>query len=131
MNIDRDGRSELHYAALEGNGPLVRKILHAGHDVNIQCKQGWTPLHYAAQEIALDAAKELISAGANIELKDIHGNSPLWRAVMASRGDGSIIQLLLSAGANPDAENASGVSPRSLANSISNYNIAIFFEVRP
>ena len=47
---------------------------------------------------------------------------------MAFNGNGSVIKLLLGAGANPNAENKSGVSPASLANTIGNYNVAQFYE---
>ena len=40
MNIDKDGRSELHYAALDGNEEKARALIQSGAQVNLQCKQG-------------------------------------------------------------------------------------------
>jgi len=54
---------------------------------------------------------------------DQHGNSPLWRAVFAYRGSSSAIIALKAAGADLDLPNTSGVSPRSLAATIANYDV--------
>ncbi len=76
----------------------------------------------------MSVTKALLSVGAQTELKDSHGNTPLFRAVFASCGDGAVIRLLLDAGADPNATNLSGVTPLSLAKSISNYNVSQFFD---
>ena len=128
MNIDKDGRSELHYAALEGKAEKVRALIQSGALVNLQCKQGWAALHCAAQANCSATASLLVEAGADLELRDVFGNTPLWRATMAFKGNGSVIKLLLGAGANPNTKNKSGVSPVSLANTIGNYNVAQFYE---
>lgn len=70
----------------------------------------------------------LVDVGANLELRDGYGNTPLARATFSSRGDGEVITILLEAGANPDATNEHGNSPRSLAKMIANYDIAKLFE---
>jgi uncharacterized protein len=41
-----------------------------------------------------------------------------------SRGRGDTISALLAKGADPDAVNVSGTSPRSLAASIANYDLS-------
>jgi uncharacterized protein len=51
----------------------------------------------------------------------------LFRAVFNSCGDGSVIELLLSAGADPNAPNDSDVTPIKLARTIANYDVAQFF----
>jgi len=73
------------------------------------------------------AVKLLIDAGAAIDPVDDHGNTPLSNAVFESRGDGQVIQMLLAAGADPHRKNSHGVSPASLAHTISNYDVAKFF----
>ncbi|MCF6442125.1 ankyrin repeat domain-containing protein [Pseudoalteromonas luteoviolacea] len=128
MNIDKDDRSELHYAALEGNAEKVRALIQSGALINRQCKQGWAALHCAAQTNCCATASLLLEAGADLELRDVFGNTPLWRATMSCKGDGSVIELLLCAGANPNAENKSGVSPVLLAKTIGNDNVAQFYE---
>lgn len=57
-----------------------------------------------------------------------YGNTPLWVAVMNSRGRGEVIRLLLEAEAVADIPNKSGISTRSLAETISNYDNKQFFE---
>jgi ankyrin repeat protein len=73
----------------------------------------------------------LIEAGARVDVRDSYGNTPLWRAVMESRGDGSVIAVLRLAGADPYVENNSGVSPVALARRIGNYDVKQFFSDLP
>lgn len=57
------------------------------------------------------------------------GNTPLWVAVMSARdGDGAALTALLAAGADPDAANNSGNSPRDVANRVANYDLRRFFD---
>ena len=125
--VDEYGRTPLHYAASESKLDEVARLLGSGADVNAQDYNGWSPLHFAAQARSVDCARALIDAGANHCFADSHGNTPLFRAVFSSQGDGAVILLLLKAGANPDAKNKNGVSPRSLAANIGNYDVARFF----
>ena len=46
-NANGIGYTPLHYAALVGNGPLVRTLIEAGADVNAQSAKGYTPLGLA------------------------------------------------------------------------------------
>lgn len=130
--MDSFGRNELHYVIVDKPSTVheseILKLIETGIDVNTQDKRGWSALHFAAQENSLPAVAALIRSGANVELKDSFGNTPLFRAVFCSRGNGEIIKALLVAGANPDSENNHGVSPRSLASTIGNYDVAQFFE---
>jgi hypothetical protein len=48
-------------------------------------------------------------------------------ATFESKGRGDLIRLLLAKGADPDAPNGSGVSPRHLAERIGNYEVKGFF----
>ena len=129
--VDEYGRTPLHYAALEGDAPRCRELLEAGADSNAQDDNGWTPLHFAAQAVAEEVATLLLAARANTELRDSFGNTPLFRAVFCSRGKGGVIGLLRQAGADPFAENSSGVSPYKLAHTIGNYDVAQFFADLP
>jgi uncharacterized protein len=125
--VDRYGRAPLHYAARDGNADLCSQLLSAGADPNAQDDNGWGPLHFAAQANSEAVTRILINAGANVALKDSFGNTPLFRAVFASRGDGSVIQALRESGADPNALNKSGTSPLELARKIGNYDVAKFF----
>jgi uncharacterized protein len=128
--VDRMGRTALHYAALEQNSPEVRKLLAAGLDPNARDDNGFTPLHFATQSNSLSASEALLSAGAEVDATDCNGNTPLSNAVFNSGGEGSLITLLLEAGANPDMRNNHGVSPLQLAGSIANFDLVRFFKAR-
>jgi uncharacterized protein len=129
--LDCEGRSELHYAARDGDLSAVEKLVSAGADVNLQDTHGWSPLHFAAQASAADVAVFLIARGASIDPEDSFGNTPLSRATFNSRGGGDVICVLRNAGADPKKKNKTGVSPLSLARSIANFNVAQFFDDLP
>jgi ankyrin repeat protein len=57
--------------------------------------------------------KILLDAGADVNANGDMGASPLYFAVM--RGHVQVAELLLQNGANPDASNELGFTPRSLA----------------
>jgi ankyrin repeat protein len=126
--LDEFGRSDLHYAARDGNLTLAEKLIHQGADVNLTDKQGWTPLHFAAQAESAGVATRLLDAGARIDPKDAHGNTPLFRAVFASAGGGETITLLRARGADPASVNKHGQTPVGLARLIANYNVKQYFE---
>jgi uncharacterized protein len=126
--LDREGRSDLHYAARDGDLAVVRRLVDAGEDVNLADRRGWTPLHFAAQALSPEVAQYLLGHGAAVDPQDMHGNTPLSTATFESRGDGSVIRVLRQAGADPHKPNKSGVSPLSLARSIANFNVAQFYD---
>ncbi len=126
-SVDRAGRTPLHYAALDGDLNAVDAALRSGVPPDAADHEGWTALHCAAQAWAEVVCARLLEAGASVDSRDTSGNTPLWRAVFVSRGRGAVIQWLLRHGADPDASNGSGVSPRALAHSIANYDVAQYF----
>jgi len=125
---DKLHRTELHYACGDANIQEIRSLLDAGADPSASDANGWTPLHFAAQANCAEGARLLINAGAAIDPEDRDGNTPLFRAAFNSRGDGAVITILLAAGADPGHENRHGVSPRSLAKTIANFDVARYFE---
>ena len=128
---DREGRTPLHYAALENDVAECKCLIDAGYEVGAADKAGWTPLHFAAQDFSVSAVSLLIAHGAPVEAQDSHGNTPLFRAVFESNGRGEVIELLRRAGADPHHENKHGLSALSLARTIGNYDVAQFFDDLP
>ena len=121
------GRSDLHYAALEGRAEDVRDALARGEDPSLADRDGFTPLHFAAQEDQAEAAGLLLQAGAALEARNKFGNTPLWVALMhVHDGDGGVVRLLLAEGASLNAANDSGVTPRDLIDRVANYDLGRF-----
>ena len=108
-------RTALHSAAVEGRMSDVRRLLKDRVDVNAADEAGSTPLHFASQQGYDEIAEALLDAGALVDVKDSWGNTPLWKAVFAFQGDPRLVRLLLERGANPDAVNNSGRTPRGMA----------------
>jgi ankyrin repeat protein len=124
---DVDRRTALMHAVIDGNLEAVQLLLSRGAATDIQDRHGYTALHFAAQNNHLGIARALLEGGASVDLRDEYGNTPLFRAVFASTGEGDLIRLLLSHGANRDLKNTSDVSPVDLARTIGNYDVAQFF----
>ena len=125
---DKLGRTELHYAAADGDSRRAASLLAEGADPNSTDDNGWTPLHFAAQACCEKVVELLLASGAAIDAQDSHGNTPLFRAVFNYRGDGSVILRLRAAGADPFRFNAHQVNPVRLARTIANYDVRRFFE---
>jgi ankyrin repeat protein len=60
-----------------------------------------------------------------VDVGDRNGNTALFDAVFNYRGDPATLRVLLAAGADPERQNAKGVSPRGLADLIGNYDVAV------
>jgi ankyrin repeat protein len=112
---DEFGRSAIHYAAANGDTAEVTRLLARGADPSEPDATAFTPLHFAAQEQHPDVIEVLLAAGADVGARDRWGNTPLWRAVFTAHGDASTSSALVLAGADPDAANNTGISPRRLA----------------
>ena len=125
---DSGGRTLLMEAVIRGDRHLVEILVNKGASVNLRDVRGWTALHFAAQAYDPDIVKLLLDAGADANAQDDWGNGTLFTAVYNSRGRGEVIKLLLANGADQNRANKSGISAHSLAGSISNYDIAQFFE---
>ncbi len=116
------------YAIADRDDALASRFLMQGADSDDVDKSGWCALHFAAQNCSKTAVGKLLKAGAKLEQRDQYGNTPLWCATMSYYGHEEVISTLLAAGADPDAENKGGISPRSLANTIANHDTVKFFE---
>lgn len=102
-DIDRDGRTPLHHAAVHGRQLVVIMLLAAGAK-QLEDAFGWTPLHCAAAaEGRPGAIVPLLdpAAGAAVGGRTDRGITPLHFAAM--HGTAESVRLLLQAGACPCA----------------------------
>jgi uncharacterized protein len=116
---------------MDDNEAEVRRLLDEGLDPDSADHGGLTPLHFAALRKAAAAAAVLLGAGASVDPVNSHGNTPLWDAVFSSKGDGQMIELLRTHGADPWHENNYGKSPVEIARTIGNFDVARFFADLP
>ncbi|NDV68300.1 ankyrin repeat domain-containing protein [Dysgonomonas sp. 25] len=136
-NSDKFGNNILHYYlnntksfALAWN-IVIPEILNTGLDIDKKQSKGEfgrTSLHIAIIQEEKDIAKYLIHQGANIDAVDANGNSLIWTAVMKYNGDGYFIEMLIKNGADVYLENNYEVSAIDLAKSISNKDVAKYFD---
>ena len=124
--MDRAGRSELHYAAAEGDAGSCEQLIAGGEDVNRPDASEWTPLHFAAQSQSEEAVRVLLDAGAEVDVPNVDGNTALWVSLVNYRGNGRVPAVLIDHGADPMIENRAGVSPRGLAKLVANYDLMQF-----
>jgi ankyrin repeat protein len=110
---DDFNRTPLHMAASRGNVEIVKMLIDAGSDANVQSNIGYTPLHVAASWGRLEIAKMLIDAGAYVDVQDKSGWTPLH--VAASLGRVEIAQMLIGAGARKDIRDNESKFPYDLA----------------
>lgn len=96
-------RTALHYAAEGGHTGMMRLLLDARAELNVQDAQYKMPLHLAIENTELDAVRLLIDSQADINTGHIEiglATSPLIDA--AYRDDQALMQLLINARANLD-----------------------------
>ncbi|WP_318676850.1 ankyrin repeat domain-containing protein [Treponema sp.] len=122
-------KEELINAVLKNDIEEISRILAKQNkeEINFQDKNGFTALHYAIQDNKYEIAIKLLDSGADFEIPDKYGNTAIIRAVASFRGDGRIIELLLSKGADFNKKNNYGISAIEHARNVANYNITQFF----
>lgn len=113
------GFTALLYAARQGCVECAKHLLDAGADANLADPQGITPLAMATNNFKFDMAALLLERGANPNRWDFWGRTPLYMAVdlntlphggwpdLPSLDETTslrLIELLLAAGANPNAQ---------------------------
>ena len=83
--MNKNGWNALHVAAQNGHTEVVRALIDAGADVNLQFNAAWSPLAFAAEfandnEGGLENVIALVDAGADPLLEDLNGYSAVMRA---------------------------------------------------
>lgn len=131
---DEDGRTALMHAVLaeDATPDFVEFLIANGVDVDASDQaQEWTALHFAARDQKPKIVKAIIEGGAQIDPLDVYGNTPLWRCVMNSSPNETVVKLLLEHGADPNKKNYKGVSPRDLARKLGHKMIVDMFRDEP
>jgi len=113
------GLTPLLFAAREGCLDCAKTLVEAGADLNLSDPENISPLLMAVMNTRFDLAAYLIKKGANPNKWDFWGRAPLYAAVDMNtipRGGRpdlpsldettslQVVQLLLEAGANPNAQ---------------------------
>ena len=73
MSSDNEKQMAFVLAALHGKAPGLRRMIHAGADLNAPSAGLYahgTPLHHAVSSGSLEAVKVLVEAGAKVNVKD-------------------------------------------------------------
>ncbi len=106
----------------------LRAAIDDGCPVDAANRQGFTALHVAAQEHAIEVMDQLLKAGPTWTRATSTATRHCgWRS-FNSRGRSEAIELLLRNGADPDAINHAGRSPRHLGEAIGNHDVTRVFD---
>ncbi|KAM3603568.1 uncharacterized protein V6R79_025024 [Siganus canaliculatus] len=111
--VTKYGRSPLHLAAYKGHIEVVRILLKAGCDLDIQDDGEQTALHRAAVVGNGDVISALIQEGCTLDRQDKDGNTALHE--VSWHGFSQSVKLLVKAGANVHAKNKAGNTALHLA----------------
>ena len=115
-------------AAALGDLDRLRALLEEDGDAaRAWSADGFTALHYAAYFDGPEAARALIDRGADVEAVSTNQEfapqaRPLHSAVAAGRGD--VVEVLLHAGADPNARQHGGFTPLMAAERTGNLELA-------
>ena len=108
---DSNGVTSLMYACRYKGCEMVRILLSHGADPNMQNQNSSTALHFACYKQLTAGVELLLAHGADHSLPDKWGLTPLMYACtkkIGSQMDTTILVLLLSAGADPNAQAEEG-----------------------
>ncbi|XP_043075078.1 ankyrin repeat domain-containing protein 6b isoform X6 [Puntigrus tetrazona] len=111
--VCKNGRTPLHLAAYKGHIAVVRILLAAGCDLDVQDDGDQTALHRAAVVGNADVISALVQEGCALDRQDKDGNTALHEA--AWHGFSQSVKLLVKAGANVHAKNKAGNTALHLA----------------
>jgi len=106
---DALGRTELWWAAGDGDVDALTRALTDGADVNAADIDGETPLHAAARGGHASAIARLAAAGVDVNARALYGTTPLH--VAARMGHAAAVEALLAAGADANVADDFGVTP--------------------
>ncbi|KAK3709865.1 hypothetical protein RRG08_050343 [Elysia crispata] len=111
--LDKENRTPLHLACVQGNEHVVRELLEWKAKVNIGDNQSRSPLMRAVEFGQEGCVALLLDYRVDVDTRDSHGNTALHLGV--ETGSINTIGMLLKAGAAMDTRNKEGLAPLHLA----------------
>jgi len=104
------GHTALMAAVSERHTPVIEELLRGGAEVDLGAISGFTPLMYAAQQEDATIARILLRAGANVNFAQPQFNMTAL-IIASAMVNVEVVDLLLDAGANPDAADFRSYNP--------------------
>uniref|UniRef100_A0A1A8HV84 Ankyrin repeat domain 6b n=1 Tax=Nothobranchius kuhntae TaxID=321403 RepID=A0A1A8HV84_NOTKU len=111
--VTKYGRTPLHLAAYKGHLEVIRVLLKAGCNLDVQDDGEQTALHRAAMVGHTDVITALIQEGCALDRQDKDGNTALHE--VSWHGFSQSVKLLVKAGASVHARNKAGNTALHLA----------------
>jgi ankyrin repeat protein len=117
---DHEGKTALYNAAKHGRAEVMRLLLARGANPRVRSgtEAGHTPLHVAAEYNQLDAVRVLLDAGVAADIPNNWRQTPLYQLAMlghARPAEIAIVDLLVEAGADVNAQDRKGFAPIHVA----------------
>ncbi|XP_063402585.1 uncharacterized protein DDB_G0287625-like isoform X2 [Mytilus trossulus] len=113
FSSDQEGRTALHYAALNGHVDICKFLLQQGCSIDERDVLGYTPLHRAASKGHVEAIELLLTSKCNVDSQDEHGNGVIHES--AWNGFSQTLELLIKHHCNAILTNKSGFTALHLA----------------
>ncbi|XP_011406422.1 PREDICTED: ankyrin-1-like [Amphimedon queenslandica] len=109
---DSDGFSSLAYACNNGFDSMAKLLLDVGADPNLEVQRGVTPLMLACYQKYYNIINMLLQAGAHVNTKsDDNSDGITALHVASSNNDIRLVNILLSADADINIQDAHGKTP--------------------
>lgn len=106
----QDGMTEFHFAVSCGHANIVRLFLEHGANPDVATNDGVPPIFHAIDRGHADIVRELLAHDAPIDYIESEHQRTLLH-VAALRGSADIVSLLLSLGADANADDGLGRTP--------------------
>ena len=110
--VENRGGTPLAFSAAHNAKDVARALLRAGASVNPPASEAGSPLFWAASFGDAEFVAMLLERGAEVDSKEKGtGSTPLHGAASSGLEPQKKVQILLAAGAEPNAEDSSGKTP--------------------